>query len=102
MDCNPSESSVQGILQARFLEWVAIPFSEDLPYPGIEPGSPTLQADSLPSKPPSKPFGHSWTGLTTESLLSGVFLPLTLQTSLSVHFPLISYLSYQVPPSYWH
>ena len=27
MDCSPSGSSVQGILQARILEWVAIPFS---------------------------------------------------------------------------
>ena len=38
-----------GILQARILEWVAIPSSRDLPNPGIEPRSPTLQADSLPS-----------------------------------------------------
>ena len=28
---------------------------EDLPDPGIEPGSPALQADSLPSKPSGKP-----------------------------------------------
>ena len=27
MDCSPSDSSVHGILQARILEWVAIPFS---------------------------------------------------------------------------
>ena len=27
MDCSPSGSSVQGILQARILKWVAIPFS---------------------------------------------------------------------------
>ena len=26
MDCSPPGSSVQGILQARILEWVAIPF----------------------------------------------------------------------------
>ena len=45
-------SSVHGILQARILEAVAIPFSRDLPDPGIEPGSPALQADSLPSEPP--------------------------------------------------
>ena len=29
-------SSVHGIPQARILEWVAIPFSRDLPDPGIE------------------------------------------------------------------
>ena len=51
MDCSLPGSSVQGILQARILEWVAIPFSRDLPDPGIEPGSPTLQADYLPSEP---------------------------------------------------
>ena len=35
------------------LEWVGLPFpsSGDLPHPGIEPGSPALQADSLPFKP---------------------------------------------------
>ena len=27
MDCNPPGSSVHGILRARILEWVAIPFS---------------------------------------------------------------------------
>ena len=27
MDCSPLGSSVHGILQARILEWVAIPFS---------------------------------------------------------------------------
>ena len=37
------------------LEWIAISFSRDLPDPGIEPGSPALQADALPSEPPGKP-----------------------------------------------
>ena len=31
------------------------PSPRDLPDPGIKPGSPTLQADSLPSEPPGKP-----------------------------------------------
>ena len=31
----------------RMLEWVAILSPEDLPDPGIEPGSPALEADSL-------------------------------------------------------
>ena len=39
--------SVHGALQARILEWVAMPFSRDLPDPETEPGSPALQADSL-------------------------------------------------------
>ena len=51
MDCSPPGSSVHGILQARILEWVAMPSSRDLPNPGIEPASraaPALQADALP------------------------------------------------------
>ena len=50
MDCSLPGSSVLGIFQARLLEWVAIPFPEDLPDPGIEPRSPALQADSLPQQ----------------------------------------------------
>ena len=49
---SPPGSSVHGIFKARILEWVAIPFSRDLPNPGIEPRSP---ADSLPSEPLEKP-----------------------------------------------
>ena len=52
LDCSQPGSSVHRILQARILEWVAFPFSKDLPDPVIEPGSPALQADSLPSEPP--------------------------------------------------
>ena len=40
----------------RRLEWVAIPSPADLPKPGIELGSPALQADSLPAEPPGKPI----------------------------------------------
>ena len=42
MDYSTPGSSAHGILQARILEWVDIPFSGDFPYPGIEPGSPAL------------------------------------------------------------
>ena len=50
--CNPKDgsppgTSVHGILQMRILEWVATPFSRDLPDPRIELRSLTLQADSL-------------------------------------------------------
>ena len=36
--------------------WSGLPFPSpgDLPDPGNEPGSPTLQADALPSEPPGK------------------------------------------------
>ena len=38
--------------------WNGLPFASpgDLPEPGIQPQSPALQADSLPSEPPGKQF----------------------------------------------
>ena len=38
--------------------WSGLPFPSpgDLPNPGIEPGSPALQADTLPSESPGKPI----------------------------------------------
>ena len=35
-----------------------IPSPGDLPIPGIEPGSPALQADSLPTELPGKLEGN--------------------------------------------
>ena len=61
MDCSLPGPSVHGILQARILEWVAIPFSRDLPDPGLESASPVcaeLQAPCLPMsyrESPAKP-----------------------------------------------
>ena len=62
--------TVHGILQARILEWVVIPSPGDLPNPGIEPRSLTLQADSLPAEPQGKPRN---TGVGSLSLLQGIF-----------------------------
>ena len=42
----------------------------DLPNPGIEPRSPTLQMNSLPSESPGKPKN---TGVDSLSLLHGIF-----------------------------
>ena len=50
VDCSPPGSSVNGILQARILEWLPFPSPGDFPDPGIEPRSPALQADALPSE----------------------------------------------------
>ena len=46
---------------SRQEDWSGVPFpsSGDLPDPGIEPGAPTLQADSLLSEQPGKINGHS-------------------------------------------
>ena len=54
MDRGPPGSSVHGILQTAILEGVAFLSPGDLSNPGIEPGSPALQVDSLLSEPPGK------------------------------------------------
>ena len=50
IDCSQPGPSVHGISQARMLEWFAIFFSRESPDPGIQPGPPTLQVDSLPTE----------------------------------------------------
>ena len=42
--------------------WSGLPFPSpgDLPNPGVEPRSPTLQADALTSEPPGKPNLNQW------------------------------------------
>ena len=60
MDCSLPGSSFHGIFQARVLEWVAISFSRGFSNPGIEPRSPALQVDAIPSEPPGKSIRHKW------------------------------------------
>ena len=55
MDCSPPVSSVNGILQASILEWVASPSPGDLADPGLKPRPPALQADSSLSESSGKP-----------------------------------------------
>ena len=75
--CDPLDYTVHGILQATLLEWAALPFSRGssqlrhLPNPGIERGSPELQADSLPAEPQGKP---KTTGVRSLSLLQQIIL----------------------------
>ena len=58
IDGSPPGSPVPGTLQARTLEWVAMPSPRDPHNPGIEPRSPTLQVDSLQSELPGKPISN--------------------------------------------
>ena len=44
---SPPGSSVHGISQAEILEWVAFPSPGNLHDPGMDPGSPALQVNSL-------------------------------------------------------
>ena len=63
--------------------WSGYPFPSpgDLPNPGIEPKSPTLQADSLPAEPQGKPKN---TGLGSLTFLQRIFLTQELNQGLHI------------------
>ena len=57
--CDPTDCSHQaplsmGFSRPEYWSGLLFPSPGDLPSPGIEPRSPALQADSLPSEPPGK------------------------------------------------
>ena len=55
MDCSPPGFSAMGFSSQEY--WNGLPFPSPgvRPNPGIKPGSPALQADSLPTELPGKP-----------------------------------------------
>ena len=58
MDGSLPNTSLQGIFQARILEWVAFPCSRDLPKSGIKsmsPVSPALAGKFFSTEPLGKP-----------------------------------------------
>ena len=48
----------QGFSRQVYWSGLPCPHPGDLPNPGIEPRSPALQADSIPTEPPGKPKDH--------------------------------------------
>ena len=57
MDCRPPAFSVHGDSPGKNTGVGCHALLQgDLPNPGIEPKSPTLQADSLPAEPQGKPY----------------------------------------------
>ena len=50
--------------------WSGLPCPSpgDLPDPGMEPGSPALQANFLPSEPPGKPYIYAAAAAAVRSL----------------------------------
>ena len=61
--------------------WSGLPFPSpgDLPDPGIEPRSPTLQADGLTSASPGKPF-------CSQKHLKNMLLEIETEQGLSVSY----------------
>ena len=47
-----------GFPRQEYWSGLPVPSPGDIPDPGIEPGSPALQADSLLSEPPRKPIAY--------------------------------------------
>ena len=68
--------------------WSVLPFPSpgDLPDPGIEPRSPALQADALPSEPPGKP--SIWTS-RIKVLTKCKYFPFLFRGIQSLHFCLL-------------
>ena len=95
MDFSPSGSSIHGLLQGRILEWVTIPFSRGS-NPGMEHGSPTLQADSLQSEPLGKP------NLRLRSWMAILFNPVfhLLWVTMWHNFPYDEFFFFFTPISY--
>ena len=70
---------------SRQVYWSGLPFPSpgDLPDPGIKPGSPALQADTLPSEPPWKPPRREGSGILKEEERTNFFFPHSTFLSLS-------------------
>ena len=66
----PHETIQSEFSRPEYWSGYRFPSLGDLPNPGIEPRSPTLQADSLPAEPQGKPKN---TGVGSLSLLQGIF-----------------------------
>ena len=79
--------------------WNGLPFPSpgNLPDPGIEPGSPALQTDALPSGPPGKPKN---TGAGCYFLLQGIFPTQGLNSGISHCRQTLYPLSHQGKPNY--
>ena len=59
MDCSRQTLLSIEFFRQEYWSGLIVLSPGDLPNPGIEPGSPALQADSLPSEPPGKLYPKS-------------------------------------------
>ena len=92
MDCSPPVSSAHGILQARVLEWVDIPFSN---ITQSEILIPKLALHSLTVFLISLPPGHSAPDTRASSALGYLLsLPLATQKPHSPHVCITGFLSF--------
>ena len=83
--CDPIDCSYQaplsmGFSRRQYQSGLPFPSPGDLPNPGVEPESPALRADALPSEPPGKSHKE---GLIKEGL------PKELQTLFKTCFDIL-------------
>ena len=95
MDYSLPGSSDHGILQARILEWVAIPFSRASSQPRDWTHVWCIARDTLSSKPPGKPKN---TKVCSLSLLQQILLTQKSNQGLLFCRQIIYQLSYQGSP----
>ena len=57
-----------GLSRQEYWNWLPFPSTGDIPLTGIEPGSPTLKAASLPSESPGNAKNSAFTRSTTSVL----------------------------------
>ena len=87
LELQPTRLLHPWVLQARILERASFPSPGDLSNPGIEPRSPALQADALPSQPPGKPM------INLDSILKCRYVTLLTKVHLvkAMIFPVVMY-----------
>ena len=94
--CDPMDYMVYGILQARILEWVAVPFARGSSNWGMEPRSPAAQAGSSPAELPGKPTSPQRT------VSNGILVCSLAELAATSHLHWAHRLwSYQPKPSLW-
>ena len=89
---------------SRQEQWSGLPLPspEDLPDPGIEPGSPALQADSSPSEPLGTPqlssiIIQSFYNITDYKPCAVCYIPITCFITGGLH--ILIFLAYSSHPS---
>ena len=98
MDCSPPGSSVHGVLQARILEWVAIPFSRGSSQPRDRTQVSCTAGRFFTTEPPGKPtpasgplqmlpLGLEWSSSLYPHSLSPFFKSLFFMSRSYLIFP---------------
>ena len=94
--CDPMDYTVHGILQARLLEWVAVPFSRGSSQPRDGTQVSCIAGGFFTSWPPGK---YKNTGVGSLSLLQGIFLTHELNWGLLCCRRILYQLSYKGSPN---